>query len=141
MTLEIIMTIIVIIEIIARIATQQKDFFASCWNIVDLFTILLIVGLYVAFEIVEAKNGGDEKSNKTYLAVLLAVRYVVQIVRILITMEESREMRKEADSGFDILAESEESQKDDTLKLTTKMTILVDDRYQKFEDEEAPQNQ
>jgi len=89
--------------------------------------MVTIVTLYIVFAVLESKSG-HSSGKLTVLAILLGVRYLVQIIRIMVTMKENRNVSRQMQAEFDIEAESDQEK---FLPLEPKMTLILDDRDDK----------
>ncbi|KAL4441567.1 hypothetical protein ABPG74_021499 [Tetrahymena malaccensis] len=112
--LEAIIAVIILIDIIIRMVAEKRMYFQSGWNIFDLVSFIVIVVVLSIFYSAELNQEltEDEENEDIIGLVLIATRYIVQIIRIILMIRKShqtRQIHQNAAQDFNLQSSIEKS--------------------------------
>ncbi|KAM3142334.1 hypothetical protein pb186bvf_005491 [Paramecium bursaria] len=113
---EIILTLLIMIDIIIRILAEGEDFFKQKWNKIDLASFLIILLLVTIFYSLGIHANQTSTVVREFDDVvglsLIILRYLIQIARIVIVIKQShkvQQMRQVDDIKFEPVEKNEKN--------------------------------
>merc|ERR1712072_175086 len=125
--LEVIVTVVIVLEVIVQMVADGKDFWLNGWNVLDFIVCLLCVGSFLIYVFVrDRRQAGDD----TAALIVLAIRYLAQGLRVFALMSRASHIRQREEAqqtlkvDFDAVNTAEA---EDEAVLEHSMTAQFDD--------------
>ena len=96
---ETVITVLFFIEITLRVYFSRSKFFTSIWNIIDFFSLVVVLLIY-GYSILVSFEQLNMDYSEDLTIVLLAIRYSSQAFRIVLDLKTSSDIREAAKLTF-----------------------------------------
>jgi len=97
--IEAVITVIFLIEVSIRMVLSKGRFFSNMWNIVDL-TNLVAITLMFGISHLLSKKYSPYLFNEDLPLILLGLRYLSQVLRIILEIKATQDIREAAKLDF-----------------------------------------
>jgi len=110
--LEVLVTLVIVIEVIVQMVADQREFWHNGWNVLDFIVMLLCVGSFVIYVFVrDRRQAGDDSAA----LIVLVIRYIAQGLRVVALMSRANQIRARAEAqdmkvDFDAVNTAEEAE-------------------------------